>query len=59
MYHWNIYQSYKVIKKCKKCVRTQRILLRGKWVTICRAGYDPQIEWGFNKCKYFIESTTK
>jgi len=56
MYRWDINYAHKVIKKCEKCIRIQKIFRQGKWVSICASGWDPQTEWKYSDCKYIISS---
>lgn len=56
MYYWNVNYAHKPIKKCKGCIRVVRTLKRGKWVSICAAGWNPRVEWHYKKCKFAIFS---
>ncbi len=56
MYYWNTNYAHISIKKCQGCIRVVGTYKRGKWIPICAAGWDPQVEWNRKKCKFAIFS---
>ncbi len=56
MYVWNVNYAHKPIKKCEGCIRVVGTFQRGKWVSICAAGWDPKVEWHRTECRFAIFS---
>lgn len=56
MYSWNTNYAHKTIKNCKGCIRVVGTFRKGKWVSICGSGWDPQTEWDRKKCRFVIFS---
>ena len=56
MYYWNANYAHKSTKKCQGCIRAVGTFKRGKWVSICASGWDPQVEWKRKECRFAIFS---